>query len=240
MAAYGNESPSLSAVRTPLLADAIVPTQSLLTGPQSMEKFAVSPDALFCYFLITHCFFILQALIGDLEKFLATESASTLVRLSPESDIRQLLQQIPQIAIGAINRDETALGCSQKIVQLLYRSETAVAREVYVFLLERLCSISVKVAKEVTAWLVYAEDERKFNVPVTTALIQARLINAAELDVQLAKFISREYRPTVVDFAARFVAECLMEVPPVATREQLVNSLEALAQATRLGKGTET
>lgn len=44
MAAYGNESPSLSAVRTPLLADAIVPTQSLLTGPQSMEKFAVRLD----------------------------------------------------------------------------------------------------------------------------------------------------------------------------------------------------
>lgn len=175
-----------------------------------------------------------------MEKFLATESASALLRLAPESDIRQLLIQIPQIAISSANRDETALGCSQKIVQLLYRSETALAREVYVFLLERLCSISAKVAKEVTAWLVYAEDERKFNVPVTTALIQARLINAAELDVQLAKFVSREYRPTVVDFAARFVAECLMEVPQVASREQLVNSLEALAQATRLGKGTET
>lgn len=169
-----------------------------------------------------------------------TESASSLARLSPDSDIRQIVQQIPVVAAGSVSRDETALGCSQKIVQLLYRSETALAREVYVFLLERLCSISVKVAKEVTAWLVYAEDERKFNVPVTTALVQARLINAAELDIQLAKFIVREYRPSVVDFAARFVADCLMEVPPVATREQLANSLEALAQATRLGKGTET
>lgn len=77
-------------------------------------------------------------------------------------------------------------------------------------------------------------------MPVTTALINARLINAAELDVQLAKFVTREYRPTVVDFTARFVAECLMEVPMIATREQLTNSLEALAQASRLGKGTET
>lgn len=109
----------------------------------------------------------------------------------------------------------------------------------YVFLLERLCSVSIKVAKEVTAWLVYAEDERKFNVPVTTALVQARLINAAELDVQLAKFITREYRPSVVDFAARFVGECLLEVPPVASRDQLVNTLESLAQAARVGKGTD-
>lgn len=88
--------------------------------------------------------------------------------------------------------------------------------------------------------MVYAEDERKFNVPVTTALVQAQLINAAELDAQLAKFITREYRPTVVDFAARFVAECVMESPPIATREQLSNTLDALAQAGRVGKGTET
>ena len=182
----------------------------------------------------------MQSLITDLERYLATESVSSLSRLAQEHEIRQLLQQIPSIASESSARDETALACSQKIVQLLYRSETALAREVYVFLLERLCSFSGKVAKEVTAWLVYAEDERKFNVPVTTALINARLINAAELDVQLAKFVTREYRPTVVDFAARFVAECLMETPPIATREQLGNSLEALAQASRLGKGTET
>lgn len=137
------------------------------------------------------------------------------------------------------HRDETGLACAQKIVQLLYRSETALSREVYVALLEQLCS-SAKVAKEVTAWLVYAEDERKFNVPVTTALIQARFINPAELDVQLAKFVTREYRPSVVDFAARLVGECLMEDPQVATKGQLVNTLEALAQASRLGKGTET
>lgn len=181
-----------------------------------------------------------QALISDLEKILATESVPSLARLGPENDIRHIIQQIPLIAASSISRDETALGCSQKIVQLLYRSETALAREVYVHLLERLCTVFVKVAKEVTAWLVYAEDERKFNVPVTIALVQARLINAAELDVQLAKFVTREFRPSVIDFAARFVAECLMETPPVATREQLAHSLEALTQATRTGKGSET
>lgn len=170
---------------------------------------------------------------------MATESAPSLARLGPDHDARHILQQIPLIVAESNSRDETALACSQKIVQLLYRSETVLAREVYVALLERLCSSSLKVAKEVTAWLVYAEDERKFNVPVTTALVQARLINAAELDVQLAKFVTREFRPTVVDFAARFVAECVMESPPVATREQLVNTLEALAQAGRAGKGTE-
>jgi CCR4-NOT transcription complex subunit 1 len=42
---------------------------------------------------------------------------------------------------------------------MLYRAETPLARELYATLLERLCNLSVKVGKEVTAWLVYAEDE---------------------------------------------------------------------------------
>lgn len=206
-----------------------------------MEKFTVSSTSARSARALSLTFHRLstQTLIAELEKYIATEATSALARLGPESEIRQILQQIPLVAAGAAARDETALGCSQKIVQLLYRSENALAREVYVFLLERLCAISVKVAKEVTAWLVYAEDERKFNVPVTTALVQARLINAAELDVQLAKFIVREFRTSVVDFATRFASECLLEVPQVASREQLVNTLEALAQANRTGKGSD-
>lgn len=88
--------------------------------------------------------------------------------------------------------------------------------------------------------MVYAEDERKFNVPVTIALVNAQLINAVELDVQLAKFVTREYRTTVVDFAARLIVGCVMETPAVATRDQLSHTIEALAQAGRLNKGTET
>lgn len=180
-------------------------------------------------------------MISELDKVLSSESAALLSQLAPDSELRQLLQQIPLVAAGSASRDETALGCSQKVVQLLYRSETSLAREVYVFLLERLCIISVKVAKEVTAWLVYAEDERKFNVPVTIALIQARLIDPVELDLQLAKFVSREYRPTVIDFATRLLADCLLEGKGgyVVSREQLGNTLESLAQATRSGKGSD-
>jgi CCR4-NOT transcription complex subunit 1 len=69
------------------------------------------------------------------------------------------LAQISLTAARSAARDETTLSCSQKVVQLLYRAETPLAREVYATLLERLCGISVKVGKEVTAWLVYAEDD---------------------------------------------------------------------------------
>lgn len=41
--AAGYESPALAAARTPQMADAVAPTPAVLTGPQAMEKFTVSP-----------------------------------------------------------------------------------------------------------------------------------------------------------------------------------------------------
>ncbi|BGP66545.1 CCR4-NOT core subunit cdc39 [Rhodotorula toruloides] len=219
------ESPAMAAANVPqaaaaaAAAAAVVADAGVLTAPQAMEKFA--------------------ALLAELEQALAAESVPQLAGVGQESDLRRIVQQIPLVAASSASRDDTVLACSQKVVQLLYRSEGALARDAYVFLLDRLCAISPRVAKEVTDWLVYAEDERKFNVPVTVALLQARFINVADLDLQLAKFAVREFRATVVDFVAGVVAACLAEVPPVATREQFANSLEALSQGVRQGKATD-
>ncbi|GAA5929761.1 CCR4-NOT core subunit CDC39 [Sporobolomyces koalae] len=213
-AAYSEPSPAMAAAPTPVVAEPV-----LFTAPQVMEKFA--------------------ALVSELEKALASETAAALTGVPQESDVRRIVQQIPLIAAASASRDETVLGCSQKVVQLMYRSSTTLGRDAYVFLLDRLCAISTKVAKEVSAWLLYAEDERKFNVPVTVALLQTRFIQLAELDVQLAKFILREFRASVIDFAAKLVSACLAEIPPVATKEQFANAIDALREAARNNKATD-
>ncbi|GJN93365.1 hypothetical protein Rhopal_006418-T1 [Rhodotorula paludigena] len=194
-------------------------TPSLLSPAQDVEKFS--------------------ALVVGLDEALVLDSSPSFGGVAQESDLRRIVQQIPVLAASSTSPDETALVCSQKVVQLLYRSETTLARDAHVFLLDRLCAISLKVAKEVSLWLIYAEDERKFSVPVTVALLQARFIAVAELDLQLAKFVVREFRASVVDFAANLLAACLGEVPPVATREQFSNTFEALNQAVRAGKATD-
>ncbi|GAA5963421.1 hypothetical protein JCM21900_000443, partial [Sporobolomyces salmonicolor] len=211
---YPDQSPALAAPHTPQVAEPPV-----LTAAQAMEKFA--------------------ALIGELDKALAAETSPSLTGVAEQGDVRRIVQQIPLIAASSISRDETALGCSQKVVQLLYRSDSALARDAYIFLLDRLCAISTKVFKEVSAWLLYAEDERKFNVPVTVALLQTRFIHLAELDVQLAKFVVRDFRPSAVDFVAKLVAACMAEIPPVATKEQFANCFEVLNQASRNGQATD-
>lgn len=79
--------------------------------------------------------------------------------------------------------------------------------------------------------------QRKFNVPVTTLLLESGFISVSEYDAQLAKFIMREFRPTVVNFAAQLARECLLTERPIASREHFSHSLRALSQAIQSGKG---
>ena len=190
-----------------------------LSAQQSLEKFSQG--------------------MAELERLLeAADQDAGLSELPQDHEIRHALRLIPMVAAQSASRDETALAFSQKVVQLLFKIESKLGRETYVVLLDRLCEISLKAAREVTAWLIYAEDERKFNVPVTVSLVRAGLVNIAELDVQLAKLILRDFRASVIDFSAQLALECLHE-PACATRQQLTNTIEALQRAGQRGKETE-
>ncbi|KAK0539323.1 CCR4-NOT core subunit cdc39 [Tilletia horrida] len=177
--------------------------------------------------------------VAELDRQIAQLRQDNVTAIGPEHEIRALVRQIQVLATQSSNRDDTALAFSQKIVQLIYKSESDLAREVYIVLLERLFELSLKVVKEVTAWLVYADDERKFNVPATVGLIRARLLNVVEQDQQLAKFIVRDFRASVVDFAAKLALACLQD-PPCATRGQLAHITEALHRAAQRGKATDS
>ncbi|KAJ1021633.1 hypothetical protein NDA16_003770 [Ustilago loliicola] len=190
-----------------------------LSAQQSLEKFSQG--------------------MAELERLLeAADQDAGLSELPQDHEIRLALRLIPTVAAQSSSRDETALAFSQKVVQLLFKIESKLGREVYVVLLDRLCEISLKAAREVTAWLIYAEDERKFKVPVTVSLVRAGLVNIAELDVQLAKLILRDFRGSVIDFSAQLALECLQE-PACATRQQLTNTIEALQRAEQRGEATD-
>lgn len=135
-------------------------------------------------------------------------------------------------------------------MQLLYKAQTQLGREVYVALLERLCDTSQQVAREATDWLLYAEDEvssnllscylitnaidpdlqRKFNVPVTSLLLRTGLIPTELQDQQLAKLILRDGKPSAINFKANLIRECVFAPNPTATREHFRRSIEALTQ----------
>ncbi|KAG1239857.1 hypothetical protein G6F68_018225 [Rhizopus microsporus] len=109
--------------------------------------------------------------------------------LPVQHDIITIIHQVSLLAMTSFDKGEAARTFAQKVVQLLYKSETQLGREAYVVLLERLCDVSPNVGVLVTSWLTHADDERKYNVPVTVALIKANLISLSEQDQELANLI---------------------------------------------------
>jgi CCR4-NOT transcription complex subunit 1 len=118
--------------------------QMPITAHQSLEKFG--------------------QFLSELDKLISKSPYASWASLPSNHEIRLLVKEIPLLATQSFNRDETALHFSQKVVQLLYKNDSNLSREVYVMLLEKLCEISYKVNKEVTAWLIYADDEVRFDI----------------------------------------------------------------------------
>ncbi|KAI8598126.1 CCR4-Not complex component, Not1-domain-containing protein [Dissophora ornata] len=173
-------------------------------------------------------------IIGELEKLVSLSPTIPWAGLPPNHDVKILAQLVPLLPAQSYSPDEMALTFSQKVVQLLYKSDSTLSREVYVVLLEQLCELSSKVTKEVTEWLIYADDERKFNVPVTVTLIKAGLVNLVDQDIQLAR-LTEIGRPGVVEFTIKLIRECVLSEQPCANRNEFINSLSVLHRLTQRG-----
>ncbi|KAF8078158.1 Not1-domain-containing protein [Lyophyllum atratum] len=159
--------------------------------------------------------------------------------LPPNHDIRHIVGQILALASEAGDRQRTPLMMSQKIVQLLYKTPSQLGRDVYVALLGRLCRQFEDVEREAITWLLYAEDERKYNVDVTVTLLRSGLINIAPQDQQLAKTLLADPRPTLLSFTTNLIRECLSSEPPVASQSQFAYSIEILSQLSQAGRAND-
>ncbi|KAJ7093160.1 Not1-domain-containing protein [Mycena epipterygia] len=178
-------------------------------------------------------------LTRDLEAVMVQLPVQSLSSLPSNHDLRHLVRQIMFLAAESTDRNRTPLLMSQKIVQLLYKTQSQLGREVYVALLEQLCQAFEDVAKEAITWLLYAEDERKFNVPVTVTLLRSGLVNTSLQDQQLAKVLFTDPRPTLLNYVAALIRECLSSDPPVATQNQFHYSIEVMNQLSQSGKANE-
>ncbi|ORZ15115.1 CCR4-Not complex component, Not1-domain-containing protein [Absidia repens] len=173
--------------------------------------------------------------ITDLEKLVVSPQVAqfaTFQALPPMHNIRVIIRQVPLLALSSFDKVEAARTFAQKVVQQLYKSESHLAREMYVVLLKQLCDVSPDVGALVTQWLTHADDERKYNVPVTVVLIKAGLINLVEQDQELALLIGSG-RTSAIDFTARLIRACLFGsdgITSVASQHDFATSLDAFSR----------
>lgn len=74
---------------------------------------------------------------------------------------------------------------------------------------------------------------------MTVTLLRSGLVDIAQQDQQLAKFLYTNPRPTLLAFAVGLIRECLSADPPVASQAQFSYSLEILSQLSQSGKGSD-
>ncbi|KAG8914689.1 hypothetical protein FRC00_011472 [Tulasnella sp. 408] len=170
---------------------------------------------------------------------LATEAERVMaVHGLSQNDAQNFIRQVVQFAGKSPDPDQTTLAFSQKTVQLMFKTDLQVARELYALLLAKMCEVWPKVAKEAIDWLLYAEDPRKFNVPVTLTLIRLRVIAAPDYDMPLSKQVAANMTGPVVAFAVSLLREAIFGDQPCATRNHFANTIEALGRTVTANKST--
>lgn len=196
-------------------------TPTSLSTQQALDKFSVST--------LISIYFNEKALVVELDRNISQNSNLTLQSLPANHVIRTLIRQVPLLVTQATNRDDCALLFSQKIVQLLYKNDTKLAREINLLILEKLCEISKRFFKEFKEWLLYGEDDRKYDVNVSVSLLERGFITVQELDMQMARLVDGG-RSSAVTFTCNLVQSCVLSDPPLCSFNAFALSIEALSR----------
>ncbi|CAH7667572.1 exoribonuclease [Phakopsora pachyrhizi] len=216
---------------SPTVADGAAALLATASGAHD-DRLAVS---------ITEAITRINTLAAEVERQVATMTADSLAEVEQEHEVRSLLNEILQILrqSSPMVKDQLTLSFAQKSVAMLYRSDSKLGRDLFVNLLEAICEMTPKVAHEVSQWLIYAEDERKYSVPVTLVLITHRVVPIAEFDAQSAKLILRDYKPSLMNYIAEFIEACLIESESTLVPIGLLkHSIAALQKAIQAGRAT--
>ncbi|KAJ3220906.1 hypothetical protein HK099_003913 [Clydaea vesicula] len=175
----------------------------------------------------------------ELEKVFPQMDIGSVTALPPQHDIHTILVHAPSIVNQSCNKDEVALILSQRVLNLLFKHESQLPLETYVLLLERVCETSKKVAKEVFQWLLFNDDDRKYNVATFVTILQARLLSVPELDMQLARLIDAG-RMSVTEFAQKLARRCILEEPVLATQNDFFNCIDMFTKLVQRGKASDS
>lgn len=110
--------------------------------------------------VITLCFaFYEQQMLVELDRLIQHSGIITFSLLPPNHDICLVMRQIPLLISQSLHPQQTMLTFVEKIIYMLYKSNTTLALEAYTVFLQSLFDTAPEVGREALLWLVYADDE---------------------------------------------------------------------------------
>ncbi|XP_020592534.1 CCR4-NOT transcription complex subunit 1 isoform X2 [Phalaenopsis equestris] len=172
---------------------------------------------------------------GDaLEKYqlVAQKLDALIAKDSRDADIQGVIAEVPDILLRCVSKDEAALAVAQKVFKSLYESSSnAVYVGAYLAILLAIRDVCKLVVKELTSWVIYSDEERKFNREITIGLIRSDLLNLSEYNMHIAKLIDGGRNKAATDFAISLVQALVINEPGVSVSElyHLIDALTKLA-----------
>ncbi|XP_073353318.1 uncharacterized protein [Aegilops tauschii subsp. strangulata] len=147
-------------------------------------------------------------------------------------EIQSVVAEVPDILLKCVNRDEAALAVAQKVFKSLY-DNTSNSGSVMWFLatLVAIRDVCKLVVKELTNWVIYSDDEKKFNSEIIFALIRSDLLDVREYNVQLAKLIDGGRNKIATEFAMSLVQTLITQ--DSASISELQDVVDVLSKISR-------
>ncbi|KAJ7514921.1 hypothetical protein O6H91_23G065800 [Diphasiastrum complanatum] len=189
-------------------------------GSAAMEPSFTTGEAIEKYTLVAQ----------KLDAAVLNSSTQIYSSLTPENELRILVKEIPEIITQSVSRDEAALAIAQKAFKRLFdNTANSLHVSVHLAILESIRDVCKRVVKELTSWVIYSDEDRKFNREIIVGLIRSELINLMDYNIHLAKFMDGGRNTTATDFAIYLVKTCIIQEAGVSASE-LYNVIETLSK----------
>jgi CCR4-NOT transcription complex subunit 1 CAF1-binding domain/CCR4-NOT transcription complex subunit 1 TTP binding domain/Domain of unknown function (DUF3819)/CCR4-NOT transcription complex subunit 1 HEAT repeat len=146
-----------------------------------------------------------------------------------EIELLEALRTVVSFAMASDKQDVACLFFCQNMIGSMFIFKSDWVRQETIHTVKKLCSISQETAYEVSSWLIYAEDERKFNPRVMAQLIDSGLINRTEYDIYLGNMIEMNSRH--VKYAVELLNECLVSPVPIGSPFDFVCTIEEISKS---------
>ncbi|KAK1578369.1 hypothetical protein Q3G72_029758 [Acer saccharum] len=161
-------------------------------------------------------------------KIVAQKLETSVTKDSGEAEIQGIIAQIPEIILKCANRDEVALAVAQKVFQSLYENASNTLHGAHLSILVAIRDVCKLVVKELTSWVIYSDEERKFNTNITVGLIRKDLLNLAEYNKHMAKLIDAGRNKAATEFAVNLLQNLVQESR--VSISELPNLVDVLAK----------
>ncbi|XP_022770231.1 CCR4-NOT transcription complex subunit 1-like isoform X3 [Durio zibethinus] len=140
-----------------------------------------------------------------------------------------VISEVPEIILRCVSRDEAALAVAQKVFKGLYENASnSLHVSAHLAILAAVRDVCKLAVKELTSWVIYSDEERKFNKDITVGLIRSELLNLAEYNVHMAKLIDGGRHKAAMEFAMSLLQTLVSDESRVIS--ELHNLVDALAK----------